>query len=308
MPTATPHPPYRLFETRVARTERVSPAFVRVTLVGPTLHLFAPWGLDQRIKLVLPRPDGAGDGWAGPLAGDVDGLAPDDWRHRVAGMPPAERHPLRTYTPRAVRPETGEVDVDLLVHELAGPASAWALAARPGDRLLVSGPDVRADDRRHGIQWRPAVPPTRVLLVGDEAAVPALAGIMLTLDADVQGVVLVEADAADACPPIDARPAGVEVRRIPGTARPWPTRWLAGRRSTGRGSPRGSPRRARPSRRCGPRSRRTGWIRGASWRRATGARPAGGRPRRRSSVRVASPTSLDAGAAVETSPLERRPP
>ncbi|MWJ80704.1 siderophore-interacting protein [Clavibacter michiganensis subsp. michiganensis] len=220
MPTATPHPPYRLFETRVARTERVSPAFVRVTLVGPTLHLFAPWGLDQRIKLVLPRPDGAGAGWAGPLAGDVDGLAPDDWRHRVAGMPPTERHPLRTYTPRVVRPETGEVDVDLLVHEPAGPASAWALAARPGDRLLVSGPDVRADDRRHGIQWRPTVPPTRVLLAGDEAAVPALAGIMLTLDADVQGVVLVEADAADACPPIDARPAGVEVRdvrRIPGS-------------------------------------------------------------------------------------------
>jgi NADPH-dependent ferric siderophore reductase len=219
MSPADPHPPYRLFETRVARTARVSPAFVRVTLVGPTLRLFAPWGLDQRIKLVLPRPDGAEDGWAGPLAGDVDGLAPDDWRHRVAGMPPAERHPLRTYTPRAVRPDAGEVDVDLLVHEPAGPASAWALAARPGDRLLVSGPDVRAGDRRHGIQWRPALPPTRVLLVGDEAAVPALAGIARTLDPGARGVVLVEADAADACPPIAARPAGVEVRdvrRIPG--------------------------------------------------------------------------------------------
>jgi NADPH-dependent ferric siderophore reductase len=219
MPSADPHPPYRLFETRVMRTERPSPAFVRVTLVGPTLHLFAPWGLDQRIKLVLPRPDGAGGGWAGPLAGDLDGMAPDEWRHRVAGMPPAERHPLRTYTPRAVRPEQGEVDVDLLVHEPAGPASAWALGARPGDRLLISGPDVRADDRRHGIQWRPALPPTRVLLVGDEAAVPAIAGIARTLVADACGVVLVEADAPDAWPPIDARPDGVEVRdvrRIPG--------------------------------------------------------------------------------------------
>nr|WP_316303659.1 siderophore-interacting protein [Clavibacter michiganensis] len=92
MPTATPHPPYRLFETRVAHTERVSPAFVRVTLVGPTLHLFAPWGLDQRIKLVLPRPDGAGDGWAGPLAGDVDGLAPDDWRFGRRGRGRTGRH------------------------------------------------------------------------------------------------------------------------------------------------------------------------------------------------------------------------
>ncbi|WP_219818431.1 siderophore-interacting protein [Clavibacter michiganensis] len=219
MPSAVPHPPYRLFETAVVRAARVSPAFVRVTLTGPTLDLFAPWGLDQRIKLVLPRPDGAGGGWAGPLAGNVDGLAVEDWRHRVAGMPAAERHPLRTYTPRAVRPEAAEVDVDLLIHEPAGPASAWALAARPGSRLLVSGPDVRAGDRRHGIQWRPDLPPGRVLLVGDEAAVPAIAGILRTLDPAACGVALVEADAPDAWPPVDARPDGVEVRavrRIPG--------------------------------------------------------------------------------------------
>lgn len=219
MPSGAVHPPYRLFETAVVRTERVAPAFVRVTLTGPTLDLFAPWGLDQRIKLVLPRPDGAGGGWAGPLEGDVDGLAVDDWRHRVAGMPVAERHPLRTYTPRAVRPEAAEVDVDLLVHEPAGPASAWALAAQPGARLLVSGPDVRAGDRRHGIQWRPELPPRHVLLVGDEAAVPAIAGILRTLDPSARGVVLVEADAPDAWPPLDVRPVGIQVRavqRMPG--------------------------------------------------------------------------------------------
>ncbi len=148
---------------------------------------------------------------------------------------------------------------------------------------------------------------------------PALAGIMLTLDADVQGVVLVEADAADACPPIDARPAGVEVRdvrRIPGSPgaaladalADWATEHAVAAVADG---PRfaawiAAESTAVPALRAAVATH--GVDPGRTTRRATGARPVGGRPRRRSSVRVASPTSLDAGAAVETPPLERRPP
>ena len=83
-------PAYRLFDTRVVRSRRVSPTFVRVTLGAPSLRHFAPWGLDQRVKLILPRAteeQGADDAWRGPLAGDVDGLTVAEWRATQALMP-----------------------------------------------------------------------------------------------------------------------------------------------------------------------------------------------------------------------------
>ena len=100
------------------------------------------------------------------------------------------------------------------MHDPAGPASAWAARARAGDRLLVSGPDVRADDRRRGIQWRPEVAPTTVLLLGDETAVPALAGIVASLAPDTRGSLVVEAADPHSCPPIEGAPGGVDVRYI----------------------------------------------------------------------------------------------
>ncbi len=45
---------YSAFRARVRAITRPSPSFVRVTLAGDCLARFAPWVLDQRIKLVLP--------------------------------------------------------------------------------------------------------------------------------------------------------------------------------------------------------------------------------------------------------------
>lgn len=222
MTTALEIPAYRLFDVRVVRSGWISPTFVRVTLGGTSLRHFAPWGLDQRVKLLLP-PGGAGSGtaWHGPFAADVDGLSVAEWRTASAALPAEERPHARTYTPRSVRPEIGEVDLDFFVHEPAGPASEWAIAAVPGDRLLVSGPDVRADDRSHGIQWRPDRPPRTVLLLGDETAVPALNGIVASLAPDAHGTLVVEADDPASCPPIERVPAGVRVQVLArGSARP----------------------------------------------------------------------------------------
>ncbi|WP_423923557.1 siderophore-interacting protein [Frigoribacterium sp. 2-23] len=205
--------PYRLFDTSVSRVEQISSMFRRVTLHAESLRLFAPWGLDQRIKIVLPRPNPAAEGgsWGGPLAGDVDGLPVSEWRSLVLGLPIETRHPLRTYTPRSIRPDDHEIDIDFFVHEPAGPASRWAVGARPGDRLLISGPDVRADDRQHGIQWRPRVPPRRVLLAGDEAAQPAMSAILASLPSDAIGAVFFETDSMTSCPPFDAAPPSIQV-------------------------------------------------------------------------------------------------
>lgn len=209
-------PAYRLFDTRVIRTRRLTPTFVRVTLGSPSLQHFAPWGLDQRLKLIFPRAGGrtTTQPWHGPFSANVDGLPVAEWRAALAGMTAAERHVARTYTTGSARPHECELDIDFFIHHPTGPASTWATTASAGDRVLVSGPDARANDRLHGIQWRPAEPPAVVLLLGDETAIPALNGIVASLGADTRGSIVLEADDVDACPPIERVPSGVSVRCV----------------------------------------------------------------------------------------------
>jgi NADPH-dependent ferric siderophore reductase len=213
-------PAYRLFDTRVIRTRRITPTFVRVTLGSPSLRHFGPWGLDQRLKLILPHDVNhtavQRHPWRGPLfnEGDVDGLSVTEWRAALAGMPADERHLARTYTTGSARPQECELDIDFFIHHPTGPASNWATSAVVGDRILVSGPDARANDRRRGIQWRPAEPPIEVLLLGDETAVPALTGIASSLGSGTRGVIVVEADDVDACPPVEQVPSEVAVHYV----------------------------------------------------------------------------------------------
>ena len=47
-------PAYRTFVVHVARLQRLSPSFLRVTLTGADLDQCAPNGWDQRIKVLLP--------------------------------------------------------------------------------------------------------------------------------------------------------------------------------------------------------------------------------------------------------------
>ncbi|RGE16830.1 siderophore-interacting protein [Leucobacter sp. wl10] len=180
---------YSAFPVSVARKVQVTPGFIRITLAGESLRDFAPWGLDQRIKLVLPMSDGSR-----PDFGLLDDPTPHpkQWYTRWKALPENRRNVLRTYTPAAIRPEAGEIDVDLFVHEPAGPASAWALGCRPGDELVVTGPDVRVGYTGYGIHYAPPTVPRRVLLVGDESALPAINNILTGLAPDTSAEVLLE--------------------------------------------------------------------------------------------------------------------
>ncbi|WP_430785660.1 siderophore-interacting protein [Actinoplanes sp. G11-F43] len=183
---------YSAFPVRVTATRRLSPGFVRITLAGPALEHFAPWGVDQRIKVVLPMPDG-GLAEFGLL--DQPTPHPSHWYARWRALPPDQRNVLRTYTPAAIR--DGEIDVDFVIHEPAGPASAWALTARPGDRIVITGPDIRAGWTGYGICWAPG-DARDVLIAGDETAFPAIRNIVTTLRPGVRAHVLAETgDPAD---------------------------------------------------------------------------------------------------------------
>ncbi|OZB84068.1 MAG: hypothetical protein B7X32_08325 [Microbacterium sp. 13-71-7] len=199
------HHPYRTYRTTVARREQLSPNFLRLTLTGPDLVHFGTAGLDQRIKLVLPLPDGSFTD-----VGQFDeSVGMMEWYRRWRELPDETRNPIRTYTIRAVRPESREIDVDFVLHGTEGPASAWASAAGPGAPLVVIGPDARADETG-GLEWNPGDAGS-VLIAGDETAVPAICAIVESLPAHVTGSVYIEVPTEADALPLTA-PEGVAVR------------------------------------------------------------------------------------------------
>ena len=170
-------------EVAVVRADRLSPSFVRVELGGPCLADFGVAGplYDQRIKLVFPG------------------------EHR------------RTYTVRDVRGEGAatRLVVDLVVHGDAhgapGPACRWARRAAVGDRLVLMAP--RRGAAFGGIEFDPGTA-RRLLLAGDETALPAIAAILEQLPAGAAGAAFVEVPHPDDVQAV-RHPEGVEVVWLP---------------------------------------------------------------------------------------------
>ncbi|WP_216695569.1 siderophore-interacting protein [Dietzia psychralcaliphila] len=201
---------YSAFPVTVTQSRQLSPGFRRITLAGPALRHFAEWGLDQRIKLVLPMPDGSRPDF-GLLVDPTP--HPSHWYARWKELPEDRRNALRTYTPAAIRPEVGEIDVDVFLHQPAGPASTWAATCAPGDELVLTGPDARAGYTGYGIHYTPPEPPSRLLLVGDASALPAIRNILAALAPDTPADVFLElADPADNT--LDAPAPGARIRVV----------------------------------------------------------------------------------------------
>jgi len=192
--------PFRMFDVQVRRVESLTPSFLRVTFTGHDLHEFGDNGLDQRIKLVLPAVDG----------GYEHLVRTDEWYAAWRAQPEERRNVLRTYTVRAVRPEAREVDVDFVLHGDTGPASRWALAARPGSEVVLLGPNGLWAGPHGGVEFSRPVRSHALLLAGDETAVPAITSILGSLPADEVGEVFLEVPHAADALPVTA-PAGVRV-------------------------------------------------------------------------------------------------
>lgn len=200
----TPFPP---FVTQVKRVTRVSPSYVRITLGADSLQHFAPHGNDHRIKLVFQHADGTyGD------FGITDSPAPalTDWYSKWRTLPDEQRNPIRTYTPSATRPSLREIDIDFVLHQPAGPATAWAANARPGDELIVVGPDIRAEDSTGGMDFQPHGA-RRLLLAADETGLPAVRNILQRLPKTTAASVFLEVPSAADCVPLPTGNADVVV-------------------------------------------------------------------------------------------------
>ncbi len=169
------YPAYRPFLARVESNEQLSHSFRRLTFSGPLLHHFDDAGLDQRVKLVLPtRP-----GQRMPDLGQGDDWAPDPfaWRERWKQLEDPSSVRIRTYTAVDIDRDARSLVIDFVVHGSSGPGSAFALSARPGDEVIIAGPDARAPGATMGIDYRPGSA-QEILLVADETALPAVRAIL----------------------------------------------------------------------------------------------------------------------------------
>jgi NADPH-dependent ferric siderophore reductase len=143
----------------------VAPQLRRLTLCAPGLAGWAPFGPDEFVGLVLPRP--------GTALPDLSGVTGPNPRPVIGAMPEAIRPDVRWYTVRAHRPELAEVDVEVVLHPDGevdeGPGARWARAARPGDTLAVqTGTTCYAPPADARVQ----------VVAGDETAYPSLVGMV----------------------------------------------------------------------------------------------------------------------------------
>ncbi|MFF2026220.1 siderophore-interacting protein [Streptomyces sp. NPDC058171] len=174
--------PVALRELVVARTVDVTAGTRRVTLTGDQLGAFTSadgtgWpafaspGFDDDIRLLFPYP------------GEREPVLPliEDGRVTFA----EGRRPIaRAYTVRRYDPRGRELDVDVVLHG-DGVASNWARAVVPGDRMHIAGP---------GTTRGVPVGADRLLVAGDDTAVPAIARLLEELPDDARGHVFIDVE------------------------------------------------------------------------------------------------------------------
>lgn len=193
-----------LIHLTVLRTERLSEHWMRVTLGGGEVEKFRPMGFDQWFRLFLPVGGDAGLERVPAKANRMFGYL------RFLRIPDGERPVMRNYSVRAHRAATAdrgaEIDVDFVLHgsaadRTAGPASRWAETCAPGEHVLIID---------EGLTFNPQRGVDRVVLVGDETALPAIASICASLPDTATGTAIIEVPSAE-----DAlefpRPDGVHV-------------------------------------------------------------------------------------------------
>lgn len=172
----------RFFLARVSAITDLSPSFRRFTFTGDDLDSYGNPGFDQRVKVVFPTETVGID--AMPTG--------DDWYTQWREMDEADRPPFRTYTTRAVRNEAREVDIDMVAHDVLGPASGWIDRAAVGDEVLIFSPTVAHTGVSFGIDFVPPAKTENLLLAGDETAAPAIAVILEQLPPEATGTVVLE--------------------------------------------------------------------------------------------------------------------
>jgi len=174
---------------RVLRTERVTPHMIRVVAGGPGLEDFVPNDrTDAYVKVLFPLPG-------------VDYPQPLDMQAVRRDFPRDQWPVVRTYTVRYFDPVARELAIDFVHHGDAGVAGPWAAAVQPGEEFSLLGP---------GGGYAPSAEYGLHLLLGDEAALPAIGAAVERLPAGARARVVVEVEGPDEEQKFDS-PGAVEL-------------------------------------------------------------------------------------------------
>ena len=162
----------------VRRVNELSPHLTRVTLHSPAFAELSYLGSDQYIRLLLPTANQSVPRL--PLT--------DRWWPDMLAMPADERPILRNYTVADLRPDVAEMDVDFVRHGDVGPATRWVNRATAGAAVGIIEQGVLHEVRADADEY---------LIVGDETALPAAAGVLLALPRTVAATALLEVPAPE---------------------------------------------------------------------------------------------------------------
>ncbi|MGR7003309.1 siderophore-interacting protein [Yinghuangia aomiensis] len=192
---------YRPFHVTVAANRPLSPNATRITFASADLAHLVVGGPDQRVKLFVPRGPG-------PAPRIAPGAA--TWRAALETIPEELRPYQRTYTVRAHRPDPPAIDIDFALHDPGGPASRWARNAAPATSWTSWGRPSPAT----AATASPSLG-SHLLLVGDQAALPAVGAVIESLPADARGHAFVSVPTAADIQHL-AAPRGVRLTWLPG--------------------------------------------------------------------------------------------
>lgn len=170
-----PKPRRAPLRMEVVRSERLTPHMQRIVLGGPAFDEFAERTnahTDKYVKLTFVHPDVAYD-------------EPMDLEQLRATLPQDLSPVVGTYTVRAVDVAARELTIDFVVHGDEGVAGPWAAQAQPGDVLHLAGP---------GGAYSPGADANWHLLIGDEAALPAIGSALESLPAGGRARAFIEVD------------------------------------------------------------------------------------------------------------------
>ena len=148
---------------------QISPSLIRIVFQGEDLTDFKSDSFDDHVKLFFPdavtghllKPEMTEQGLK--FADDIKPIA-------------------RDYTPRLFDLDAKTLTIDFVIHD-AGPATKWAQHANIGDQIAIGGP--------RGSMVIPMVYQHYVLM-GDDAALPAIARRLEELPASAQATVIIE--------------------------------------------------------------------------------------------------------------------
>jgi len=158
-------------ELRVTRKAYLTPHFIRVWLGGGDISAFADTTVGTNNKILIP-PEGV-DKIHFPTLTETGIIPP----------PPDVRPFIRTYTHRGIDLKNNELWIDFVAHGDEGPASKWAIEAKPGDVLGVMMKSGRKPFYTKADNY---------LLVGDATAIPVLSAILEDLSPREKGTCIIE--------------------------------------------------------------------------------------------------------------------